>query len=253
MKRLFSLITVFLLFARLAFAACDAETALLLHFNEADTSTTTIDSSTGAKTVTANGNAQTDSGQTKFGNTSLLDGTGDYWSLADSTDWQLDAGSNSNTWTIDFWVQFNGDPGTGEYDFLNQYVDGNNYWVLQIKSNALRFRVQSSGTDIIDYSETWNPATATWYHVALVKNGTTGYLMFVDGTQLDTTATDISTIPDFAATLWVGSGTDDGGTAHALNGWMEEVRVSKGSARWTGNFTPPTAQYCSDRRVIVVS
>jgi hypothetical protein len=28
-----------------------------------------------------------------------------------------------------------------------------------------------------------------------------------------------------------------------LNGWMEELRITKGTARWTSNFTPPTAPY----------
>jgi hypothetical protein len=30
-----------------------------------------------------------------------------------------------------------------------------------------------------------------------------------------------------------------------FNGWLDEFRISKGIARWTSNFTPPTAPYDS--------
>ena len=32
----------------------------------------------------------------------------------------------------------------------------------------------------------------------------------------------------------------------SLNGWMDECRISKGIARWTANFTPPTEAYSPD-------
>ena len=230
-------------------AGIDAFTVLCLQFNEADTSTTTVDSSLTPKTVTANGNVQTDSGVTKFGNTSLHDGTGDFWSLADSADWQLDGGSDSNTWTIDHWVSFNGDPGTNIVGFIQQYVDDSNYWSFRLDANTLHFRIRSGGANIVDIGQAWNPATATLYHVAVVKNGTLGYMHFVNGVQSGTTTTDTSTMPDFAGGLRVGY-MRAAGSDFYLNGWMEEVRISKGIARWTADFTPPAEQYSTDSVLI---
>jgi hypothetical protein len=45
-------------------------------------------------------------------------------------------------------------------------------------------------------------------------------------------------MPDIAASVLIAS---DG--TYAFNGWLDEFRISKGIARWTGNFAPPTSAY----------
>jgi len=67
-------------------------------------------------------------------------------------------------------------------------------------------------------------------------------MMFIDGTQIGTTQTDTSTIGNFTGVFSVGSGY--AGIVH--NGWMDEFRLSKGIARWTANFNPPTEAYTPD-------
>jgi len=221
-------------------AVDDAFTIALLHMNGTDASTTFTDES--GKTWTANGNAQINTAQSVFGGASgLFDGTGDYISAPDSTDWQLDGGSDANAWTMDFRVMFNGDPGTAIVGFVGQWVDSSNFWGFRLSANTLSFWVRSAASNIVLLSNAWNPATATWYHVAIVKNGTTGYMMFVDGIQVGTTQTDVSPIPNFAASIAIGDSQDT--AHHYLNGWMDEIRISKGIARWTANFTPPTSAY----------
>lgn len=219
----------------------DSYTKLLLHCNGADASTTITDEA--GKSVTAVGNAQIDTAQSKFGGASLLlDGTGDYLTVPDSADWQLDGGSNSNAWTIDFQIRFAADPTGVTCHILNQHVDTTNYWIVsKLSTNALSFRVRQSDTDIITINNNWSPSANTWYHVAIVKNGTTGYMMFINGTQIGTTQTDTSTIPNYAGILNIGR---YGSSASGLvNGWMDEIRISKGIARWTANFTAPTNEY----------
>lgn len=218
------------------------ETKALLHMDGADASTTFTDES--GKTWTANGNAQIDTAQSKFGGASgLFDGTGDYISASDHADWQLDGGSDSNAWTIDFWARWNGDPGTGTAGFIQQRVDNSNFWGCFLSGNEFGFILRSGGSNIVDIRQTFNPATATWYHMALVKNGTTGYLHFIDGVQIGSTTTDTSTFPDFAGGITIGRFTDSSGTNYDMNGWIDEFRISKGIARWTANFTPPTQAY----------
>lgn len=223
----------------------DSYTVSLLHMNGSDASTTFIDENS-AISWAASGNAQIDTAQSVFGGASgVFDGTGDYISTTDRVDiWRLDNGSNSNKWTVDFRVRFNGDPGTGVAGFLQMRVDNNNYWSIDINNNTLRLLVRDGGGNIILISNSWNPATATWYHVAVVKDGTNGYMMFIDGTQIGTTSTAFSTvIPSLNGTVYIARFIATDGTSYYLNGWIDEMRVSRGVARWTADFTPPTAEY----------
>jgi len=220
----------------------DIYTVALLHMNGADAATTFIDES--GKTWTANGNAQVDTAQSKFGGASaLFDGTGDYLTASDSNDWQLDGGSNSNSWTIDFWVRFNDDPSAGAVGFVQQRTDNDNWWSVFFSADLLYFSIRSAAVVTVLISNTWNPTMATWYHVAYVKNGATGYLMFVNGTQVGSTQTDTDPMPNFAGGVQVARHTNLSGTNFDLNGWIEELRISKGIARWTANFTPNDKEY----------
>ncbi len=213
-------------------------TTSLLHMDGADTSTTFTDES--GKTWTANGNAQVDTAQSVFGGASaLFDGSGDYTSTPDNTDWRLDNGSNSIDWTIDFWVRFSGDPGTANRGFCGQSVDSNNNWFLALVNNTIQIFSRDTGVTRINISNTWNPADATWYHIAVVKNGT-NYLMFVDGSQIGTTISSLGVIGDIAAGFTIGMGS---ATPYLHTGWIDEFRISKGVARWTSNFTPPNSAY----------
>lgn len=228
-------------------AVDDAYTVALLHMNGSDGSTTFTDES--GKTWTARGDAQIDTAQKRFGTGSgLFDGIGDYLDTPDSADWRLDGGSDSNEWTIDFWVQFNGDPGTNARGFVQQYVNTSNYWLLYLNNNSLDFIVRSGGSNIVLIQNAWDPVPASggfagWYHVALVKQGTTGYKMFISGTQIGSTQTDTSVIPDFSGVVYIGRIVAASGTAYYHNGWLEEFRISKGIARWTSNFTTPGSEY----------
>lgn len=225
----------------------DINTKSLLHFNGSDGSTTFTDES--GKTWTAAGNAQIDTAQSKFGASSLLlDGSGDFVYSGDSLDWRLDDGSNANQWTIDLWVRFNALQNGG---FAQQALNNQNNWNFTFNADGvggwrLGWRITSGGSEIVGISNAWSGVTTnTWYHVALVKNGTSGYMMFVNGNQIGSTQTNTNVIPDLAAQIEIGKWKDFFNTDYYLNGWIDEFRLSKGIARWTANFTPPTAEYGS--------
>lgn len=222
----------------------DSYTKSLLHMNGADASTTFADENS-SHTWTANGNAQIDTAQSVFGGASgLFDGTGDFLSTPNHADHRLDGGSNSNTWTIDFRLRFPSDPST-VMGLVQQFADASNYWAVYFdgSGNTLNFVVVSAGVVTVFISKSWNPAGTTWYHVAIVKNGTTGYLMFIDGTQIGVTETDTDVIPSITGELWIGRLTNVLSNTYYLNGWIDEFRISKGVARWTSDFTPPTSEY----------
>jgi len=202
------------------------------------------------KTVTAYGNAQIDTAQSKFGGASgLFDGAGDYLSLADSADWYFGTGD----FTIDFWVRFNALP-AAEAGLFWQGTDSNNWMLFKVNYSApnyrLDFAVKSGGNWIINtgYLNT-NPnfATNTWYHIALVRNGN-NFAIYQNGISLGS-VTDTDAVPDYGGTFQIGWFGDAG---YMFNGWLDEFRVSKGVARWTSNFTPPTAPYERDAYTVLL-
>jgi hypothetical protein len=219
----------------------DVYTKSLLHFNGTNGSTTFTDES--GKTWAAGGNAQISTATSVFGGASVLfDGTGDYISTADNGDWWLDDGSNSNQWTIDFRLYLTIDNAFNP--IVSHYQDVNNYWTISSSdtANSLTFSSVVSGSASIVVSNAFVPTSATWYHVAVVKNGTEGYKFFINGTQIGTTATSANSLTNFTGSLLIGAAIS-GGSMNFLNGRIDEFRLSKGVARWTSNFSPPGIEY----------
>lgn len=226
-------------YRRCIIAGIDQYTKLLLHCDGADASTTFTDSATG-KAITAVGTAQVDTAQSKFGGASLLlNGNSDYLSVADSDDFYFDG-----NFTIDFWVRWAGLPASNNtMGLFTQYVDASHYIYFLLYNNAGAHYDYSlevyDGTQKVYtlVASAATPSINTWYHIAMVRNGN-DFLTFQDGVQCGATVTDADPIPNFAAPFLVGYGLS---TYH--NGWLDEIRISKGIARWTGNFTPPLQPY----------
>lgn len=186
------------------------------------------------------GNAELDTAQKKFGTASLLmDGTGDYTTVPDSTDWDFGTGD----FTVDFWVRFNDK--TGNQIFFGQYPDGDNNWRLIKNSSgtiSMIFLIGASAKGSYTTSSAPTINNDTWYHFAFARNGTTG-LIFLGGTSLaltETTAFGTNDTGTRASVLYVG--TDDS-SGSFLNGWMDSARITKGTALWTADFAPPESEY----------
>jgi len=222
----------------------DSFTKLLIHANGSDASTTFRDSASGAKTITAGGNAQIDTAQSRFGNSSaLFDGTGDYLSTASHADWDF----GTSDFTIDFWVRFNVLPTTGNFmAFFTQYTDASNRFGIRIGGTGdyrIGFFAVSGGSTVIDQGYFWSAVTTgVWYHFAVARSSTSTWYLFIDGTRVSNDINEgaSTSVPDLSGTVYIGSQNT---TERILNGWIDELRVSKGIARWTANFTPPTAEY----------
>jgi hypothetical protein len=260
-KKVLVILISFFVFSNPGFAASsstcyDTDTVLMLHMNGADASTTFTDSSTSAKTMTAVANAQIDTGQSKFGGASgQFDGTGDWITTGDSNDWDWGTGDL----TVDFWVRF------------STLTNGNFYSMISINCRTYGPRIEmdfggtSSGTNTLNVylndaatvkTFSWTPSTATWYHVAVIRTGTT-VRAFVNGTQVGVDKTESGNITGGTDGAGVAARSNCSGSFSAspleLNGWVDEVRVIKGTAVWTANFTAPSAEYtaCAVRRRIL--
>ena len=77
------------------------------------------------------------------------------------------------------------------------------------------------------------------YHVAYTREGQT-FRLFVDGVMAPTGTSASSLVTD-SSYVTLGAGSHD--NAFSLNGWMDEIRITKGIARYTTNFTPPTTPF----------
>jgi hypothetical protein len=222
----------------------DAFTKLLLNCDGADTHTTFTDTSPSGHTVTAVNSAQGDTAQKKFGTASLmveLD-TSDYCTVPDHADWNF----GGDNFTIDFWVRF--ESVGADAGLISQYADASNYWTFEFDTDndQLFFRSASVVSGIVSFYtgvSTFSPSTGTWYHIAIIR-GWDGsgdkFAITVDGSQIGATSTDSSEMADIAAVLEIGR-TQRG--SRYLDGWMDEIRVSKGIARWTDDFTVPASAY----------
>ena len=212
-------------------------TTLLLHMNGTNGSTTFTDSGYKARAVTAFGNAQISTAQSKFGGASgLFDGTGDYLTVVDHADWQL--GGGTGDFTIDAWVRFSS-VASGS-TIISQRQDDSNYWTFNYSTiNAgMVFDFQDAAVRT-SFIAPWVPVVDTWYHVALVRdNGT--YKFFINGTMIYSLASATS-IPNFAGVLAIGS--YGAGTGTLMQGWIDELRIVNKTAVWSSNFAPPTTAY----------
>ncbi len=239
-KLLLTSLLIFSLIGNCFAAGNDPNTVSLLHMDGTDASTTfTDDAAGGTHTWTAVGNAQIDTAQSKFGGASgLFDGTGDYLTAPDNADWAFGTGD----FTVDCWVKLN--DLTRYHPIIAQYVDDNNYMIFTLYTTLttglteMQLYVVSGGVAIINVNKGLSIAPNTWTHCAFVRSGN-NFMYFQDGVQQGTTVTDTDSMPDYASVLYGGYSP----TTSALKGWMDEVRISKGIARWTANFTPPTAAY----------
>lgn len=218
-----------------ALIGIDSSTVLMLHFNGADGSTNFVDDSFSNHTVTTVGDAQIDTAQKKFGTASLLlDGTGDYITYADHADWDF----RSANFTVDFWVRFNA---SGNHGFFGQWDAPDEWWDIYLYNNELYLVDRSSlptPTYRAHYKCSWTPSADTWHHVAIVRSVNTCY-MFIDGVSqsvLESYAWNNQ--ETYSGVLRIGRDSN-----FYVNGWMDEVRISKGTTRWTSDFTPPTDEY----------
>ena len=205
--------------------------SLLLHGDGANGSTTIVDSSPSPKTVTVFGDAQISTAQSKFGGSSLVfDGTGDYVEAASSAEFALGTGD----FTLELWYYHISGTDTGICANNSGLSAGINFTVTPF--NNFRAYTGTNGLNIFDSSS--GPTASTWQHLALVRSS--GALtLYIDGTAAGT-ADWTGVNAGNTATFSVGSAF---GNARFTNGYIDDFRITKGIARYTANFTPPTAPF----------
>jgi Concanavalin A-like lectin/glucanases superfamily len=216
--------------------AIDVSLVLLLHCDGIDGSTTFTDVK--GHTVTANGNAQIDTAQSKFGGASaLFDGSGDYLSIPNSTDWDF----GSSDFTIEFWMYVTGAPASSNIILAKRNSSGFSPFGFDfLASGKINFFGSQNGSSwALNITSSGAISTSQWVHVAGVRNGTS-FKLYIDGTEAASTtlsgAMMVTTDPLLIAQWWSSDPRN-------YNGHLDDIRITKGLARYTANFTPPSAAF----------
>lgn len=214
----------------------DQYTKTLLHFDGTNGSTTITDATPIPRIWTNNGVSLSTS-TPKFGTASAYFNGSAYIDTPDSDDFNF-----SNTdFTIDFWIK-RGNTGvsricgqndsniTPNLSSLEMYINTNNY----ISTNLYY------GSSFKNINSSVSITNNEWHHVALIRYGNTVRL-YLDGLQVG--SVDVSGVTLNNSTKKFAIGITGEYAVNAFVGNIDEFRVSKGIARWTANFTPPTYSY----------
>jgi hypothetical protein len=210
---------------------------LLCHFDGTNGQTTTVDSSTYARTLSrASGNPTLSSTQSKFGGTSSVSSTATNvrWQAPNSTDFDFGSGQ----FTIEGWVYFTSAPtsvhaltahwhGTGDLAFFFGHVSG-----------SLAFYYSTTGSDNPSVGAAWTPALNTWYHIAADRDASNVLRVYLNGVvHASATVSATLHVPNPLYTLDIAGSDTWGGIA----GYVDDIRIVKGEAVYGGAFTPPSA------------
>lgn len=197
--------------------------SLLLHAD--GTGNTFVDSSSYTRVVTAYGNATQSATHSKFGGKSAyFDGSGDYLSLGENaafTQW-----GNEN-WTVELWFR------AASVSAYGPLFSASGRMNLHILSQKVYLNNAVDGVGGILTSEVLS--ANTWHHVVAVRSGSTCSL-YVDGTLAASGDVPFGTGP---GALNIG-----GDASSSFSGYIDEVRHTRGVARYTGStITVPTAAF----------
>lgn len=214
-----------------------ANVVSLLHFDGSNGSTSFIDQK--GKTWAAQGNAQLSTAWSQFGPSSLaLDGTGDYISTAKSADWTFGAGQ----FTIEATLNLNA-PGGGIVTRWGS--DGNTAtWTFGQDPGGLGlyfyYQGPSNVFDFVSYPS-YSPGTGTPVRVAVDRDASGVLRLYVNGTAVASKSIGSLSIVEAAGATAPLIGNQVNGAV--MNGYIDEVRVTKGVGRYGGSYTPPTVPF----------
>jgi hypothetical protein len=205
--------------------------SLLLHGDGANGNTTITDNSPTPKTVTAVGNAQISTAQSKFGGASIaFDGTGD--SVLCPANSAFDFGTDNLT--IEAFIY---PTATGTRNLWSQRSTTSNGISFRFANGKLNFFYDNVGSGNLNGATTLD--LNSWSHVALTREGNV-FKLWLNGT-LDGTSGTITAAVTSNITPRIGANAAD--NLEAFSGYIDEFRVTKGVARYTSTFTPPTAAF----------
>jgi hypothetical protein len=187
--------------------------------------------STGRTVLETAADARSTNVVTKFtGGAMYFDGTGDYLVVPSSVLHLF----GTQAFTVEAWVYTTT---TKQYQNIYGTHNGDTNWVVRLLDNKIMMYTGSA-----DITGATVLAINTWYHVAAVREGTgtNQTKLYVNGT-LDVTGTNATNYTT-QSQAWIGAQINNPGATY-FQGYIADLRVTRGYARYTNNFTPPTGPH----------
>ena len=190
------------------------------------------------------GDSKVSTTQSKFGSSAMyFDGTGDYMSTQSNPGYAFGTGD----FTIEAWVNPADVSGSAQRGFLQTSDTAGGLKTSYTTGVIMLFGVNSSGVSLtggvgvniagtLVASSIAVVTTNTWYHIALVRSSGVATL-YVNGTSVGSASATGSCTGTY---LCVGGYYS---TGYLLNGYIDDLRITKGFARYTTNFTVPTSAF----------
>jgi hypothetical protein len=219
--------------------------SLLMHFSGSNGSTTFIDNSPNNLTATSNNGAAISTAQSKFGGASLfLDGTDDYVTIPDNSGFDFGSGN----FTIEYW-EYRTSSGTQSPILSRNTVTYTPYligWNDVASPTTIAMYMSSNGSswDVASNVSMGTITTNVWTHYAVTRQGNT-FRTFQNGTQIST-FTSTATFPAGSGTLQIGR---FGTIYYFKGGYIDELRLTKGVARYTGSFVTQSVEFPNNLNV----
>lgn len=197
-----------------------------------------VDESNNNHTLTVNGDPTVSTSIVKYGSSSIaFDGVGDYLNI---TGQPVALDLSTGDFTIEFWVYFNAFVDNSK--FYIDHLNVSNYFQFRYRTTTgadLTYNAGSGATIVASQGNTTGWSTGQWYHVALVRNGT-NFQIYRDGISIASGTSSVN-LGNYS-TKSIG-GSPYGSTVQ--NAYFDDFRITKGVARYTTAFTPPTAEFPS--------
>jgi hypothetical protein len=196
-----------------------------------------IDKSQSVKTITLNGDVKSSTTQSKYLSSSMyFDGTGDSLTIGNNQGLHIGSGD----FTMEMWFRAAA-VNTNQVLIMRRASATARGFVININSsvaNKLGFVAGDTNTAAweVSMTSTSDLSADTWHHIAIVRSGNNFYL-YLDGTQEASVSSSV-TIADDTSNMLIG--VSDSASSY-FSGYLSDLRITKGLARYTANFTPPTA------------
>lgn len=193
--------------------------------------------------ITPLGTAEVSTTQKMFGSGSIyFNSAGSRLSIPNSVDFNFGTGDFT---TEGFVRPVN--MGTNYGVLFCNWKDGGPAGLLILLPNSvdkhIYFQYSTDGSNYPWVRFPWNPVLDTWYHVAVLRRGT-DVLAFVDGVQVGTLQSIGAVNIYHPSGTPVSIGGSDVGNCYGWNtSYQDDIRITKGIARYTTNFTPPTRAF----------
>lgn len=218
-------------------AIYDRSVSLMLNFSGANNSTNIIDSSYYNNNITIIGDTKISTTQSKFGGSSgYFDGTGDYLTAPNNNAFSFGTGD----FTMECWAYINSF--SNNITFLDTRIIGSGPGVALLCNTSGNVWVFGSNSSRLFSTNTLS--LNTWTHIALVRSF--GVISIYVNGLLDGSTTWADNLTDNSLTVGTVIDYRDSSSNYKMKGYIDDARITKGIARYTGNFTPPTQELTAE-------